>query len=84
MTTREAELFQTTMVVLFFLIIGAIVYLMWSFSTKLFGALMMLLGVIILTYFPGTQQYQAKSFTMMGRVIGAVLLLLGILIFVFA
>ncbi|MEM5804716.1 MAG: hypothetical protein QXU82_02615 [Candidatus Aenigmatarchaeota archaeon] len=78
----SAQAFQTATVMILFIIIGAVVYLVWSFSSKLFGSLLVIMGALILMYFPDISDYQAKSFTIAGRVIGVLLLLLGILIFV--
>lgn len=77
-----AEAFQTGIVMVFFLFIGAIVYLLWSVSSKLFGILLVIMGALILLYFPNISDYQTKSFTEAGRIIGIILLLFGILIFV--
>jgi hypothetical protein len=80
--SSPAEAFQTAVVMAFFIFIGAVVYVLWSVSSKLFGILLVIMGGLILMYFPNISDYQTKSFSEAGRILGTILLLLGILIFV--
>ena len=50
---------------------------------KIFGLLLIVLGFLILKYFPDMQRYQTSDFTMSGILIGAVMIVVGIVLVIF-
>jgi hypothetical protein len=50
---------------------------------KIFGLLMIIVGFLLLKYFPDIHHYQRSEMTMTGILIGAVLFLVGIGLVIF-
>ncbi|MFH1474075.1 MAG: hypothetical protein ABIE55_04270 [Candidatus Aenigmatarchaeota archaeon] len=50
---------------------------------KILGLLMIIVGFLILKYFPDMERYQRGGFTMSGILIGLVMLLVGIGLIIF-
>jgi hypothetical protein len=50
---------------------------------KIFGLLMIIVGFLILKYFPDISGYQKKEMTMTGILIGVILFLVGIGLIIF-
>ncbi len=83
MLKPEGESKQTALVLLILIAAFAVSYLLFMLAVKLFGIILILIGLGLLIWFPSIPRYQPGKFVDTAIIVGLLFVIVGALIAIF-
>jgi len=74
---------QTALVLLGLIVALGIFYLLFAIAIKLFGIVLLLVGLWLLISFPSMQQYQSTRFVDTTSIVGLLFIIVGLMLAIF-
>ena len=74
---------QTALVLLSIIVALGIFYLLFAIAIKLFGIVLLLVGLWLLISFPSMQQYQSTRFVDTTSIVGLLFIIVGLMLAIF-